>query len=114
MKARTVRSYARHMMALFPGLVGWKVEIKRLPENVSGYCDVPTSGIWIGTRHIMRDHRNQVLNTVRHELVHALVPDDLEYGPKFAAGCALLGVDFDSPASARLIRSEKHRTRENR
>ena len=67
-----VRSMARDEMDKW-GLreIGWKFEINSTIRKL-GYCSYQKQTLYVSSHHIKHDTEEEILDTIRHEIAHAL------------------------------------------
>lgn len=72
---------ARHLIAQYPALTGWTVEVSGRAVRTLGLCVHRRKLIRLSGAYIELNAADEVLDTVRHEIAHALVGPGHGHGP---------------------------------
>lgn len=76
------------------GLGQWTLEIDNRKKRAMDCCWYREKLIWISLVHCEQDSREDVLDTLLHEIAHALIPptvEDTPHGPQWRAKARELG-----------------------
>jgi hypothetical protein len=74
------------------GLIpGWRAEISNRMTSVLGKCNYTRKAIVLSAKYILENDEAAVLDTIRHEIAHALAGSLAEHGPKWKEKCVLVG-----------------------
>lgn len=97
MNREYAKTKCKELLSIY-GLSDWGV---RLTTNnaVVGYCDKANKVIYLNIHHIDTHPDSEILDTMRHEIAHALTPDDKVHGFNWRAKAIELGAKPDAKCS---------------
>lgn len=72
-------------------LDGWTLEVSSRMTSTAGYCSHKARKIRIAEWLILRASKAEVIDTVRHEVAHALIGADHHHDELWRFACALVG-----------------------
>jgi predicted SprT family Zn-dependent metalloprotease len=86
------------------GLIpGWRAEISNRMTSVLGKCNYTRKKLVLSAKFITENNEAAVLDTIRHEIAHALAGSAAEHGPKWKEKCVLVGCRPQQYCSRELI-----------
>lgn len=89
MNVELLHQEARKLLDQF-GLTDWSFKLGSYKRNL-GRCYVRLKLISVSEWHATHDTTEQVMETVRHEIAHALVPEEKGHGPEWQQAAIRVG-----------------------
>jgi predicted SprT family Zn-dependent metalloprotease len=91
MQLEAAKQVAEALVAEYPALAGWTVEVSARAVRTLGLCSHRRKVIRLSRAHIELNHEGEVMDTVRHEVAHALVGPGHGHGPVWRRMAAAVG-----------------------